>query len=54
MTVSTTTSIRVKPEERNIYDAMDDGKQVKKLPMSLGDALEALRNDEVVKSRHAG
>ena len=38
------------PEERNIYDAMEAGKVVKKLPMSLGDALEALADDEVVKS----
>ena len=37
------------PEERNIYEAMEAGKDVKKLPMSLGDALEALENDEVVK-----
>ena len=28
------------PEERNIYQAMEAGKQVKKLPMTLGDALE--------------
>jgi glutamine synthetase len=41
-------------EERNIYTAMDEGKQVKKLPMSLGDALEELRNDEVVKSAMPG
>ena len=38
------------PEERNIYAAMEAGKQVKKLPMSLGDALTALANDEVIKS----
>jgi glutamine synthetase len=38
------------PEERNIYEAMDAGKQVKKLPMSLGEALEALKKDEVIKS----
>jgi len=38
------------PEERNIYEAMDAGKQVKKLPMTLGDALEKLANDEVIKS----
>ena len=38
------------PEERNIYEAMEAGKQVKKLPMSLGDALTALANDEVIKS----
>jgi len=37
------------PEERNIYEAMESGKQVKKLPMSLGEALEALKNDEVVQ-----
>ncbi len=29
---------------------MEAGKQVKKLPMSLGEALDRLDNDEVVKS----
>ncbi|QYX55257.1 glutamine synthetase [Roseovarius sp. SCSIO 43702] len=38
-----------KPEERNIYQAIKDGKDVKKLPMSLGEALEFLKNDEVVQ-----
>ncbi len=38
------------PEERNIYQAMDEGKVVKKLPMSLGDALIELEKDEVIKS----
>ncbi len=38
------------PEERNIYQAMAAGKKVKKLPMSLGDALAELDKDEVVKS----
>jgi glutamine synthetase len=38
------------PEERNIYEAMAAGKKVKKLPMSLGDALTELENDAVVKS----
>lgn len=38
------------PEERNIYAAMAAGKKVKKLPMSLGDALTELDNDAVVKS----
>ena len=38
------------PENRNIYEAMEAGKQVKKLPMSLGDALERLDEDEVIKS----
>ena len=37
------------PEERNIYEAMEAGKQVKKLPMSLGEALAALREDAVVQ-----
>jgi glutamine synthetase len=38
------------PEERNIYAAMAAGKKVKKLPMSLGDALTELDKDETVKS----
>jgi glutamine synthetase len=43
-----------KPEERNIYVAMEAGKQVQKLPMSLGDALKALAADEVIKSAMPG
>ena len=42
------------PEERNIYAAMAAGKKVKKLPMSLGESLDALEKDEVIKSRDAG
>jgi len=42
------------PEERNIYEAMDAGKDVQKIPMSLGEALDALRADEVVKSALPG
>jgi glutamine synthetase len=38
------------PEERNIYQAMEAGKHVKKIPMTFGDALDALDADEVVKS----
>ncbi len=38
------------PEERNIYEAIDAGKEVTKLPMSLGEALDKLAADEVVKS----
>ena len=38
------------PEERNIYEAQAAGKKVEKLPMSLGEALEALDNNEVIKS----
>ena len=42
------------PEERNIYQAMKAGKQVKKLPMSLGEALSALERDEVIKQAMPG
>ena len=42
------------PEERNIYEAMEAGKQVKQLPMCLGDALKALEGDEVIKSALPG
>ena len=42
------------PEERNIYEAMEEGKEVKKIPMNLGEALDALRADEVVKSALPG
>jgi glutamine synthetase len=38
------------PESRNIYEAMKSGKNVKKLPLTLGQALERLDDDEVVKS----
>ena len=41
------------PEERNIYEAMEAGKKVKKLPMSLGDALDRLEQDEVDQERAA-
>ncbi len=43
-----------RPEERNIYEAMEQGKQVEKLPMTLGAALEALSADDVVKSGMPG
>jgi glutamine synthetase len=42
------------PEQRNLYEAMEAGKQVKKLPMSLGDALQSLSEDEVIKSAMPG
>lgn len=42
------------PEERNIYEAMEQGKQVRKLPMTLGHALEELSKDEVIKSAMPG
>lgn len=42
------------PEQRNIYEAMEAGKLVKKLPMSLGDALDLLEADETIKSALPG
>ena len=42
------------PEERNIYDAMEAGKEVKKLPMTLGESLERLAEDEVIQSAMPG
>ena len=42
------------PEERNIYDAIAGGKEVKKIPMTFGDALDALDADEVIKSALPG
>ena len=38
------------PEERNIYEAMEAGKEVNRIPMTFGDALDALEADEVVRS----
>ena len=38
------------PEKGNIYEAMKGGKEVKKLPQTLGDAITTLENDEVIKS----
>ena len=42
------------PEERNIYDAIAGGKEVRRIPESLGKALEALEDDEVIKSSMPG
>jgi glutamine synthetase len=42
------------PEHRNIYQAMEEGKQVKRLPMSLGDALDRLDEDDVIKAAMPG
>ena len=36
------------PEGRNIYEAMEAGKEVTKLPMSLGEALDALKKDHLL------
>ena len=42
------------PEERNIYEAIKAGKDVRKLPMSLGEALDALANDEIIQGGMPG
>ena len=38
------------PEKQNIYDAMKEGKEVDKLPLTLGEAIQRLDSDDVVKS----
>jgi glutamine synthetase len=42
------------PEERNIYEAMEAGKHVRKIPMTFGAALDALEEDEVIRSALPG
>jgi glutamine synthetase len=42
------------PEERNIYDAMAEGKQVRRIPQTLGEALDALEADETVREAMPG
>jgi glutamine synthetase len=43
------------PEQRNIYDFLDEMKEIYvKLPMSLGEALDAFDENEVVKSALPG
>jgi len=42
------------PEERNIYDAMSAGKQVQRIPATLGEALDSLEQDEVVREALPG
>jgi glutamine synthetase len=42
------------PEERNIYEAMAGGKDVKRIPMNFGDALDALEADDVIKGALPG
>jgi len=39
-----------KPESRSMYEAQAAGKKVKKLPLSLGEALERLKEDKVIQS----
>jgi glutamine synthetase len=38
------------PESRNIYTAMKEGKEVDKLPLTLGEALNRLEHDAVIKA----
>jgi glutamine synthetase len=42
------------PEERNIYEAIAQGKAVRRVPSTLGEALDALEADEVVRSALPG
>ena len=41
-------------EERNIYEAIKEGKEVRKLPQSLGDALNELDEDNVIRGALPG
>ena len=43
-----------RPEQRNIYEAMEAGKEVKRLPRYFGEALDALAADDVVRSAMPG
>ncbi len=49
-TASSASSIPASPRSRNIYEAIEAGKTVKRVPMTLGEALDELEADEVVKS----
>lgn len=42
------------PEERNIYQAMEQGKQVRRIPATFGEALDALDADELLKTALPG
>jgi glutamine synthetase len=42
------------PEERSVYEAIAGGKDVKKVPESLGAALDALEQDDVVRDALPG
>ena len=53
-TASTARSIRARPRSATSTQAMEAGKDVKKIPMTFGDALDALDADEVVKICAAG
>jgi glutamine synthetase len=42
------------PEERNIYEAIAEGKEVARVPETLGEALDALEADDVIKTALPG
>ena len=43
-----------KPEQQNMYEQMKAGKQVEKLPMTLGEALDRLETDKVIQDALPG
>ncbi|HET9544626.1 MAG TPA: glutamine synthetase family protein [Gaiellaceae bacterium] len=43
-----------KPQQRNIYDVIEEGAEVERVPDHLGEALQALEEDDVVKSALPG
>ncbi len=42
------------PQQRNIYDVIDEGAEVERVPAHLGEAIEALEADEIVRSALPG
>src|SRR5205823_2929288 len=42
------------PQQRNVYDVLDEGAEIPRVPGHLGEALEALEQDEVVRSALPG
>ena len=42
------------PEEGNIYDAIEAGKEVDRIPSTLGEALDVLEADQVVRTALPG
>ena len=42
------------PQQRNVYDVLDEGVDIPRVPGHLGEALEALEQDEVVRSAMPG
>ncbi|MEB3022996.1 MULTISPECIES: glutamine synthetase family protein [Mycolicibacter] len=42
------------PEKRSVYSAIESGKVVERLPMNLGDALDALEADPVIRAALRG